>query len=122
MADTAMAEDTYLGQGLLDASSLSGFRYKDGYTLSATDMGSRGVKIELRHTYDSAGAIILPPTKAQEYGKWLLSTLGQDQYGLPKELPEILERICRQKTPDGMLQRGDKKAIRDALKVLKNKR
>ena len=52
---------------------MSGFSYRDGYTLSATDLGTKGVKVELRHSYDTAGAIILPPNQAQEYGKWLLN-------------------------------------------------
>ena len=122
MSELTTLADTFLGRSIQKSSSLSGFSYQDGYTLSATDLGSRGVKVELRHRYDTAGAIILPPTQAQEYGRWLLSTLGQDRFGLPNELPAILERIARQKGPDGMFLRGDKKAIRSAVRVLKNKR
>jgi hypothetical protein len=102
--------------------ALPEFRYQDGYTLWATDLGKRGVKIELVHTQDVGGAIILPPKKAGECGKWLLETLGQDRLGLPTELSDILERLAKQKASGRILKRGDKKKIKDALKVLKRQR
>jgi len=99
--------------------AFSAFRYKDGYTLSVIDLGIQGVKIELIQAYDIGGAIILPPEKVQECGRWLLQTLGQNSFGLPKELSDILARIVSHKESGQILQRGDKKKIRDALKVLR---
>lgn len=99
--------------------AFSAFRYKDGYTLSVIDLGVQGVKIELIQAYDIGGAIILPPEKVQECGRWLLQTLGQNSFGLPKELSVILARIVSHKKSTKILQRGDKKKIRDALKVLR---
>jgi len=101
--------------------ALPAFLYEDGYTLSATDLGKLGVKIELNHKYDTGAAIILPPKMAAECGRWLLQTLEQDSYGLPRELGLILERLSRQRGFRPTLQRGDKKKLRDALKVLKSK-
>lgn len=99
---------------------LPAFTFRNGYTLQASDLGNSGVKIELIHEHDTVGAIILPPRKVSEYGRWLLQTLGQDRYGLPRELPEILKRLSQQKKANQILQRGDKTRIRDALKVLKS--
>ncbi len=99
--------------------AFSAFRYKDGYTLSVIDLGTQGVKIELIQAYDIGGAIILPPEKVQECGRWLLQTLGQNSFGLPKELSDILARIVSHKKSGQILQRGDKKKIKDALKVLR---
>ncbi|HIJ51543.1 MAG TPA: hypothetical protein HPP66_00100 [Planctomycetes bacterium] len=99
--------------------AFSAFRYKDGYTLSVIDLGTQGVKIELIQAYDIGGAIILPPEKVQECGRWLLQTLGQDSYGLPRELTDILTRLITHKKAGQILERGDKKKIKDALKVLR---
>jgi hypothetical protein len=99
--------------------AFSTFRYKDGYTLSAIDLGVRGVKIELNQTYDDGAAIILPPEKVQDCGIWLLQTLGQDRHGLPKELTDILARLINHKKAAQILERGDKTKIKDALKVLR---
>ena len=99
--------------------AFSAFRYKDGYTLSVIDLGIQGVKIELIQAYDIGGAIILPPEKVQECGRWLLQTLGQDSYGLPRELTDILTRLITHKKAGQILERGDKKKIKDALKVLR---
>jgi hypothetical protein len=99
--------------------AFSTFRYEDGYTLSAIDLGLRGVKIELNQTYDAGAAIILPPDKVQDCGKWLLQTLGQDSYGLPRELTDILTRLITHKKAGQILERGDKTKIKDALKILR---
>ncbi len=99
--------------------AFSAFRYKDGYTLSVIDLGTQGVKIELIQAYDIGGAIILPPEKVQECGRWLLQTLGQNSFGLPKELSDILQRLLSHKKSPQILQRGDKTKIRDVLKVLR---
>ena len=99
---------------------LPAFTFRNGYTLQASDLGNAGVKIELIHEHDTMGAIILPPEEVGEYGRWLLQTLGQDRYGLPRELPEILKRLSKQKKANQILQRGDKTKIRDALKVLQS--
>jgi hypothetical protein len=100
--------------------ALPAFTFRNGYTLQANDLGGSGVKIELLHEYDTVGAIILPPKAVGHYGRWLLETLGQDRHGLPRELPEILKRLTKQKKASQILQRGDKTKIRDALKVLKS--
>ncbi|MHC4085160.1 MAG: hypothetical protein ACYSWZ_02615 [Planctomycetota bacterium] len=99
--------------------TFSTFRYEDGYRLSAIDLGLRGVKIELNQTYDAGAAIILPPNKVQDCGKWLLQTLGQDSYGLPRELTDILARLINHKKASQILERGDKTKIKDALKILR---
>jgi hypothetical protein len=99
--------------------AFSTFRYEDGYRLSAIDLGVRGVKIELNQTYDAGAAIILPPNKVKDCGKWLLQTLGQDSYGLPRELADILARLINHKKAGQILERGDKTKIKDALKVLR---
>ena len=103
-------------------SAFSTFRYKDGYTLSAIDLGVRGVKIELNQTYDDGAAIILPPDKVHDCGRWLLQTLGQDNHGLPKELTDILARLINHKKAAQILERGDKTKIKDALKVLRSEK
>jgi hypothetical protein len=101
--------------------SLPGFYYQDGYALWVTDLGNRGVKIELAHTQDNGGAIILPPKKAGECGVWMLQTLGQDPNGLPQDLPDILERIARLKASNTIFRRGDKTKIVEALKTLRRR-
>jgi len=108
------------GQGAVEKrSALSEFSYENGYALSATDLGNRGVKIELAHEYKDGGAIILPPAKAEEYGKWLLQTIGQMKYSPLKELCDILQRLMREKALGRILQRGDKQKIREAVRLLK---
>jgi hypothetical protein len=99
--------------------AFSTFRYKDGYTFSAIDLGNQGVKIELTQTYDMGGAIILPPDKVHDCGRWLLQTIGQDSFGLPNELSDILSRILAHKKSGQIFERGDKTKIKDALKVLR---
>ena len=99
--------------------AFSTFRYEDGYKLSAVDLGIRGVKIELNQTYDTGAAIILPPKKVKDCGKWLLQTLGQDSHGLPRELSDILTRLITHKKAAQILERGDKTKIKDALKILR---
>ena len=100
--------------------AFSAFRYEDGYTFSAIDLGTRGVKMELNREYDIEAAVILPPEKVQDCGKWLLQTLGQNSYGLPKELTDILQRLISHEKSALILQRGDKTKIKDALKVLRS--
>jgi len=102
------------------SAALPPFQYEDGYTLSASDLGKLGVKIELNHEYEHGMAIILPPRQVGEYGRWLLGTLEQDSNGLPKQLYEILERLSGQKGMKPNLRRGDKKKMKEALKVLKS--
>ncbi len=121
MSEFTAASDSFLGIPSIERrNNLSRFSYQDGYTLAVTDLGSKGVKVELRHRYDTAGAIILPPGQAGKCGKWLLNTLGQDRHGLPSELADILERLSKQKANNGVFKRGDKKKLKDALKVLKD--
>jgi len=96
------------------------FRYVAGYTFSASDLGKLGVKIELNNEYETGVAIILPPMKVGECGVWLLETIGQENHGLLQELCDILERLNKQSGPRTTLQRGDKKTIKNVLKVLKS--
>jgi hypothetical protein len=100
-------------------SALSGFSYENGYMLSATDLGNQGVKIELAHERQDSGAIILPPAKAKECARWMLQTIAHKNHNPLKELPDILNRLVKQKTSGRILQRGDKKKIKEALKLLK---
>ena len=97
----------------------SSFRYEDGYTFSAIDLGTHGVKVELNRLYDDGGAVILPPEKVRDCGRWLLQTIGQNSHGLPKELTDILQRLITHKKAGQILERGDKTKIKDALKVLR---
>lgn len=100
-------------------SAISEFCYENGYRLSVTDLGNEGVKIELVHEYKDGGAIIVPPAKAEECGKWLLQTIGQIKYSPLKELADILQRLMREKSLGQILQRGEKKKIREAVRLLK---
>jgi hypothetical protein len=100
--------------------ALPEFRYEAGYIFSASDLGKLGVKIELSNQYDTGVAIILPPGKVGECGIWLLETLEQESHGLLKELLNILERLSKQKGLKPKFQRGDKKKIKDVIKILKN--
>ena len=99
-------------------SAVSKFCYEDGYAFLVTDLGNNGVKVELVHEAEGGGAIILPPSKAEECGKWLLQTIGQIKYSPLKELSGILKRVLSEKALDRILQRGDKKKIREAVKLL----
>jgi hypothetical protein len=85
-------------------------------------LGKLGVKIELKHRYDTAGAIILPPKEVAKCGRWMLETLEQESNGFPKGLHSILERLSGQSGFRPTLKRGDKKKIKDALKVMNSQR
>jgi hypothetical protein len=100
-------------------SALPGFRYCNGYTFIATDLGKQGVKIEIGHEDDVGAAIILPPKEVGQCGRWLLKTLEQDRHGLPKELADILHRLSEQKGAERILEWGEKKKIKDALRILR---
>jgi len=102
--------------------SLPGFRFENGYTFCATDLGNSGVKIELVHENHVAGAIILPPKAVGECGRWMLETLGQDRHGFPHGLSDILRRLSKHKPSESVLQRGDKKKLKDAIRVLRSKK
>lgn len=102
--------------------ALSAFHYEDGYRFSAIDLGTQGVKIELNQDYDVGAAIILPTEKVHQCGRWLLKTIGQNSFGLPAELTDVLARILSHEKSGKILQRGDKKKIKDALKVLRRER
>ena len=102
------------------SSSLPPFTFGNGYSLSASDLGRAGVKLELRHHGDVGAAIILPPAQVQKLGRWLLRTLGQDEYGFPIELGGILERLSKAKLKHPILERGDKKRIKEALRALRS--
>ena len=117
-----MTNDLSKGTGELDRlrrESLPGFVYRNGFSLSATDLGNNGVKIEFSHENDVAAAIILPPDAVAKCGMWLLRTLGQDKHGLPDGFRDILRRLSQHKGIERSLERGDKKRIKDALRVLR---
>lgn len=106
--------------------ALPEFHYRNGYTLCLADLGKVGVKIELIDANEASAAVILPPDKAQECSKWLSRTIGQRSHLLPDELSKILGRLLKwrepspsgEKEPEKILERGDKKTIKEALKLL----
>ncbi len=106
--------------------ALPEFHYSNGYTLCLADLGKVGVKIELTDANEASAAVILPPDKTQECSKWLSRTIGQRGHSLPEELSKILGRLLTwrepspgsEKEPNKILERGDKKTIREALKLL----
>ena len=100
--------------------SLPGFSFRNGFSLSATDLGNNGVKIEFSHENDVGAAIILPPEAVGQCGMWLLKTLGQDRHGFPAEFPKILRRLSKHKGIERSLERGDKKRIKDVLRALRS--
>ena len=109
--DEAIADET---------SALTRFSYQNGYLLSVIDLGKHGVKIELRHQTDAA-AIILPPEEAKQCATWLLNTIGLNNHNSLGELPAILQRLIKHKQSKRILEHGDKKKIKDAIKLLKHK-
>lgn len=109
--DEAIADET---------SALARFSYQNGYLLSATDLGKHGVKIELCHQTDAA-AIILPPEEAKQCATWLLNTISLNNHNSLGELSDILQRLIKHKQSKRILEHGDKKKIKDALKLLKHK-
>ena len=103
-----------------ETSALTRFSYQNGYLLSVIDLGKHGVKIELRHQADAA-AIILPPEEAKQCATWLLNTIGLNNHNSLGELPAILQRLIKHKQSKRILEHGDKKKIKDAIKLLKHK-
>ncbi len=103
-----------------ETSALTRFSYQNGYLLSVIDLGKRGVKIELRHQADAA-AIILPPQEAKQCATWLLNTISLKNNESLGELPAILQRLIKHKQSKRILEHGDKKKIKDAIKLLKLK-
>ncbi|MBN1360670.1 MAG: hypothetical protein JW993_08765 [Sedimentisphaerales bacterium] len=102
------------------SASLPSFVFGNGYSLTAYDLGSAGVKLELDYNGDVGAAIILPPEEVGNLGRWLLQTLGQDKHGFPVELGGILERISKAPAKYQILERGDKKRIKEALRALRS--
>lgn len=100
--------------------SLPGFEFQNGYRFSATDLGNHGIKIELVHDNDTPAAIILPPKAVSKCGMWMLRTLGQDKHGLPHGLSDILRRLSTLSSTHRILERGDKKTIKDSLRTLRS--
>lgn len=120
MAELITKIDERTGKPVIeDAPALAQFCFENGYVLLGTDLGGKGVKLELVHKNDAGGAIILPPKKAAECADWLMDTIGQVKPALPDELPAILRRIVRQTRLGPVLKRGDKKKIQDALRLLR---
>ena len=102
------------------APAIPQFSYQNGYLLSVIDLGKHGVKIELHHQTDAA-AIILPPAKAKQCATWLLNTISLKDNEPLTELPGVLQRLIKHKQSKRILKHGDKKKIKDAIKVLKLK-
>jgi len=102
------------------SSSLAPFVFGNGYSLAAFDLGGGGVKMELRREETVEAAIIIPPEEVGNLGRWLLATLGQDENGFPVELGGILERLSKVKATHPILERGDKKRIKEALRALRS--
>ena len=104
-------------------SVLPAFHYTNGYTLCLADLGKAGVKVELIDSNEGSAAVILPPDKTKECSRWLSRTIGQriasaGAGGLPEELSKILARLLKEREPKGILERGDKRTIKEALKLL----
>ncbi len=102
------------------APALPEFSYKNGYLLSVTYLGKHGVKIGLDHQTDAA-AIILPPEEARQCATWLLNTIDLKNHNSLGELHAILQRLIKHKQSKRLLEHGDKKKIKDAIKLLKLK-
>ena len=115
ITDIKQSEGKPRGRGF---AALPEFHYSNGYTLRLADLGKVGVKIELTDANEASAAVILPPDKAQECSKWLSRTIGQRGLSLPEELSKILGRLLRERKPKKILERGDRKTIREALKLL----
>jgi len=102
------------------STSLPGFVYRDEQTLAVTDLGNRGVKLELGRNIDTLGAIILPTTEARACGEFVLKSVDCNKFGLPNRLTEILKKILRMPEASVVLQRGDKARIKEALEMLES--
>lgn len=101
------------------ARALPEFHYRNGYTLCLADLGKAGVKVELIDNHEGSAAVILPPDKTEQCSRWLSQTIGQRYHVLPDELSKILGRLLSEKKPARILERGDKRTIKEALKLLK---
>jgi len=99
--------------------SVREFSYESGYVLSSRDLGEKGVVLEIGNKHEEGRAIILPPEKAQEYGKWLLRTIGKRE--LPKELAGILERLIGENPAEQKLKRNEKAKVKAAIRILRSK-
>jgi hypothetical protein len=120
MEKTTIKIDYKTGSTIIEKhAALAGFLFEDGYIFSATDLGKNGVKIELSHRAEDSAAVILPVQKVEECGRWLLQTIGQSNRDFLKELLSIFKKLTKQKGLGIALQRGDKKKISDAIKMLK---
>jgi hypothetical protein len=99
--------------------ALPEFHYSNGYTLSLSDLGKAGVKMELTDRHENSAAVILPPDKTEECSRWLSQTIAQRTHLLPEELLIILGRLLREKRQSKILERGDKKIIKESIRILK---
>ena len=105
-----------------EISTMSEFSHANGYELRSKDLGNRGVIIEIGNKYEEGRAIILPPKKAKEYGKWLLRTIGEKKREFPKELAGILEKLIEEKNTEQKLKKSEKSKIKSAIRILKKSR
>ena len=120
MVEVITGIDEKTGEPIIECPpALPGFSYHNGYTLSGQDLGDKGVKINLLREYEDERAIILPPDKAREFGRWLSKTINEQRTNLPRELPAILKRLSRQRGTRLTLRQGDKAKIQQALYALK---
>ncbi len=80
------------------------FSYDSGYILRSKDLGDKGVMLEIGNENEEGRAIILPPKKAKEFGKWMLRIIGARKWELPKELAGILERLIGENATEQKLK------------------
>ncbi len=97
------------------------FSYESGYVLRSKDLGDKGVILEIGNENEEGRAIILPPEKAKEFGKWMLRIIGGRKWELPKELAGILERLIGENVTEQKLKRNEKAKIKAAIRILKSK-
>jgi len=95
------------------------FTYKNGYEIEAIDLGIvNGVRVTITHPREGSGAILLPADQACKLGEYLLRSMGQKIPCLPTRLQAILQNALDTKGTDIHLKRGDKKRIRETLKIM----
>ena len=97
------------------------FSYESGYVLRSKDLGDKGVMLEIGNENEEGRAIILPPEKAKEFGKWMLRIIGGRKRELPKELAGILERLIGENVTEQKLKRNEKAKVKAAIRILKSK-
>ena len=97
----------------------SAIEIKRGRILRAVDYGGlEGVFIVINHPTEQAEPI--PILLTPELSGWLAHSQGQAITRMPLKLLEICRRLTRQKGDKVKLQRGDKAALREVVRILKD--